>query len=70
MARRKIPTTVYIEPEQDQRLKSLSERTNVPVAEYIRKGIDLVLQANQEPESPQLGLFDSPKKQQKLKKDK
>jgi predicted DNA-binding protein len=44
MARKKISTTVYITPEQDERLKLLHDRTKVPVAEYIRQGIDLVLQ--------------------------
>jgi hypothetical protein len=43
MARKKISTTVYITPEQDALLKQLNERTRVPVAEYIRQGIDLVL---------------------------
>ena len=43
MSRKKISTTVYINPEQDERLKALHERTKVPVAEYIRQGIDLVL---------------------------
>lgn len=43
MARKKISTTVYITPEQNDRLKLLHERTKVPVAEYIRQGIDLVL---------------------------
>jgi predicted DNA-binding protein len=43
MARKKISTTVYITPEQNDRLKLLNERTKVPVAEYIRQGIDLVL---------------------------
>lgn len=44
MARKKISTTVYITPEQAERLKLLHERTRVPVAEYIRQGIDLVLE--------------------------
>jgi predicted DNA-binding protein len=44
MARKKISTTVYITPEQDERLKMLNDRTKVPVAEYIRQGIDLVLE--------------------------
>ena len=44
MARRKISTTVYITLEQDTRLKELHARTKVPVAEYIRQGIDLVLE--------------------------
>lgn len=43
MARKKISTTVYITPEQDERLKLLHARTKVPVAEYIRQGIDMVL---------------------------
>jgi Ribbon-helix-helix domain len=41
--RKKLSTTVYITPEQDARLKLLHSRTKVPVAEYIRQGIDLVL---------------------------
>ncbi|HSM92747.1 MAG TPA: ribbon-helix-helix domain-containing protein [Anaeromyxobacteraceae bacterium] len=44
MPRKKISTTVYITPEQNERLKVLHERTKVPVAEYIRQGIDLVLE--------------------------
>ena len=44
MSRKKISTTVYITPEQDERLKKLHERTKVPVAEYIRQGIDLILE--------------------------
>ncbi len=43
MSRKKISTTVYITPEQNALLKQLHERTKVPVAEYIRQGIDLVL---------------------------
>ena len=44
MGRKKISTTVYITPEQDAALKLLHDRTKVPVAEYVRQGIDLVLQ--------------------------
>jgi len=44
MSRKKISTTVYITPEQDSQLKALHGRTKVPVAEYIRQGIDLVLE--------------------------
>lgn len=43
MARKKLSTTIYIEPEQDVRLKLLHARTKVPIAVYIREGIDLVL---------------------------
>lgn len=44
MARKKISTTVYITPEQSELLKALHERTKVPIAEYIRQGIDLMLE--------------------------
>lgn len=42
--RRKISTTVYLTSEQRELLKRLHERTKVPIAEYIREGIDLVLE--------------------------
>ena len=43
MPRKKISTTIYITPEQNDLLKLLNLKTKVPVAEYIRQGIDLVL---------------------------
>ena len=48
MPRRKITTTIYITHEQSEKLKSLHGRTKVPIAEYIRQGIDLVLDKNGE----------------------
>jgi predicted DNA-binding protein len=44
MSRNKVSTTVYITSEQSEKLKQLNERTKVPVAAYIREGIDLVLE--------------------------
>lgn len=44
MARKKISTTIYITPEQNELLKLLNQKTKVPVAEYIRQGIDLILE--------------------------
>ena len=44
MARKKISTTIYITPEQNETLKLLNKKTKVPVAEYIREGIDMVLE--------------------------
>ena len=44
MPRKKLSTTIYITPEQNAQLKLLNQKTNVPVAEYIRQGIDLVLE--------------------------
>ena len=43
MSRKKISTTIYVTPEQSDKLKLLHERTKVAVAVYIREGIDLVL---------------------------
>ena len=43
MSRKKISTTIYVTVEQNERLKVLHERTKVPVAVFIREGIDLVL---------------------------
>ncbi|MGZ6133228.1 MAG: ribbon-helix-helix domain-containing protein [Myxococcaceae bacterium] len=44
MPRKKLSTTIYITPEQNAQLKLLNEKTKVPVAEYIRQGIDLILE--------------------------
>ena len=46
MGRKKVTTTIYITPEQNEKLKLLHGKTKVPVAEYIRQGIDLVLEKN------------------------
>jgi Ribbon-helix-helix domain len=43
MGTKKVTTTVYITEEQNLLLKELHRRTKVPVAEYIREGIDMVL---------------------------
>jgi predicted DNA-binding protein len=61
MPRKKISTTVYITPEQDERLKQLHGKTKVPVAEYIRQGIDLVLERYKDQLPGQASLFDAPK---------
>jgi len=43
MSRKKVSTTIYITPEQADRLKMLHERTKVPISVYIREGIDMIL---------------------------
>ncbi len=58
MPRKKISTTIYITPEQNEALKVLNERTKVPVAEYIRQGIDLVLEKYRRDLPGQLSLDD------------
>jgi len=62
MARKKISTTVYITSEQNERLKVLHERTKVPIAVYIREGIDLVLERHRDELPGQLTLDASPKR--------
>jgi len=62
LARKKISTTVYITPEQSDRLKLLHDRTKVPVAEYIRQGIDMVLEQYRGALPGQLTLDDVPTK--------
>jgi len=57
MARNKISTTVYITEEQDEKLKELSRRTHVPVAVYIREGIDLVISQHGDVLPGQLSLI-------------
>jgi hypothetical protein len=62
MARKKISTTIYITPEQNESLKLLHERTKVPIAVYIREGIDLVLKRHESELPGQLSLVASDKK--------
>jgi len=59
MSRKKISTTVYITPEQNERLHLLHERTKVPVAVYIREGIDLVLKRYEHELPGQMTLGDA-----------
>jgi predicted DNA-binding protein len=59
MSRKKISTTIYITPAQSERLKMLHERTKVPVAVYIREGIDMVLKHYEHLLPGQLSLDDS-----------
>lgn len=58
MGRKKVTTTVYLEAEQDRLLKALSVRTGVPVAVYIRHGVDRVLGEHEDLLPSQLSLFD------------
>lgn len=60
VGRRKVATTVYIEADQDERLKALSLRTRVPVAEFIRQGVDLILDRHAALLPGQLSFFEAP----------
>lgn len=44
LARRKVSTTIYLTMEQDESLRQLSDDTGVPVAEYVRRGINIILE--------------------------
>ena len=41
---KKISTTVYLTAEQLEKLKLLNQETKVPIAEFIREGVELVLE--------------------------
>ena len=56
MAGRKVATTIYITVDQDRQLKLLSQSTGTSMAQYIREGIDLVLEQHQSRLPHQLGL--------------
>lgn len=56
MASRKVATTIYITVEQDRQLKMLSQVTGTSMAQFIREGIDLVLDKHQDQLPRQLGL--------------
>ena len=57
MDRKKISTTVYITQEQNQLLKQLNQKTKVPIAEYIREGIDLVFEKHRHQLPGQMSLL-------------
>ena len=62
MSRNKISTTVYITQEQSDKLRLLHSRTKVPVAVYIREGIDLVLKRYEHALPGQMSLAEPPPK--------
>lgn len=43
-----VSVTVYMDPGQAEQLTQLNEATRVPVAVYVREGIDLVLLREEE----------------------
>ena len=66
--RKKISTTVYITQEQNALLKLLNQKSKVPIAEYIREGIDLVLERYKHLLPGQLSLLNEEKKEEGTKK--
>ncbi len=59
MPRKKITTTIYITPEQNEKLKLLNDKTKVPIAEYIRQGIDMILEKNHGAMPGQISFLES-----------
>lgn len=53
---KKIATTIYITEEQQNCLKELNHRTKVPIAEFVRQGIDLALEKYRDVLPGQLSL--------------
>jgi predicted DNA-binding protein len=52
--RNKVSTTVYMTPQQMERLRRLNERTRVPMAVFIREAIEAVLNLHDPlPEPPE-----------------
>lgn len=60
MSRKKLSTTVYLDADQVDKLKQLHLLTKVPVAEYIRQGVDLILAQHKTQMPGQTELFVTP----------
>jgi len=43
-----VSTTIYIREDQKQKLRELNTRTKVPISEYVRQGIELMLEEHRE----------------------
>jgi len=69
---KKITTTIYITEEQQTLLKELNSRTKIPVAEFVRQGIDLVCSRYQNflPGQMELGALPLGQKNSELIEDK
>lgn len=44
----KILRSIYLDVEQAEKIKKLSEETRIPQAVYVREGLDLVLRKYEE----------------------
>ena len=63
---KKVSTTIYITKHQQELLKGLNERSRVPIAEYIRQGIDLILKENRHLLPGQMDLGDLPQGEKQI----
>ena len=46
--KRRVQVSAYLDVEQADRLRDLSERTGVPQAVYLREAVDVVLEKHNE----------------------
>lgn len=53
---KKLATTIYITEKQQNRLKELNDKLKIPIAEFIRQGIDLILKRYEEKLSGQMSF--------------
>jgi len=53
---KKVTTTIYITEKQQNRLKELNTQSKIPIAEFIRQGIDLILEKHEQKLSGQMSL--------------
>ncbi len=53
---KKLATTIYITEKQQNRLKELNDKLKIPIAEFIRQGIDLILKRYEEQLSGQMSF--------------
>jgi predicted DNA-binding protein len=44
---KKVITTIYLNPDQKEKLRRLSAKTRVPISGFIREGVDHVLKRYQ-----------------------
>lgn len=54
----KVLRSIYLDIEQVEKIKRLSERTKVPQAAYVREGLDLLLRKYEEQYDAQSSKFD------------
>ena len=56
MPRKKVTQSFYLEAEQVERLRRVSQATGVPMAEICRQGVDAALAAREAPDFPEQDL--------------
>lgn len=65
---RMVRKQIYIEPEQDERLKKLSHRLSVSESEIVRRGVTQILEqySNHDPNARTAWQYESKKMQERI----